>query len=385
MRFAFHTPLKPLDHPVPSGDRAMARALAALLERLGHRVDPLDRHADHRPGVGAPDALPALRDAGRHRAEDLVTRWHALAPDDPARPTAWFTYHLWYKRPDWIGPAVARALAIPYIVAEASYAPKRAGGPWDLGHRAVADAVRAADLVLTLNPDDAPCLLPLLASPDRMVSLPPFLDAAPFRAAAAGRERHRAALRAAFGWPAGVPVLIAVAMMRPPDKLQSYRVLAEALSALGDRDWRLLVVGDGEARAEVERAFAAMSGRVAFAGVRTAESLPALYAAADIHVWPAVNEAYGIGFLEAQAAGLPVVAGHTRGVPAVVGAGESGILAPLGDAPAFARAVAALLDDPAARARLAAGAAARIARLHDLDAAGRALAAALAALPAASP
>ena len=38
MRVLLHTPLKPPDHPIPSGDREMARGLRRLLRRLGHRV-----------------------------------------------------------------------------------------------------------------------------------------------------------------------------------------------------------------------------------------------------------------------------------------------------------------------------------------------------------
>ncbi len=80
--------------------------------------------------------------------------------------------------------------------------------------------------------------------------------------------------------------------------------------------------------------------------------LPALYAAADLYLWPAINEAYGMAFLEAQAAGLPVVAGRTGGVPAVVADGVTGVLTPIGDATSFADAVARLLDHrPSARAR----------------------------------
>ena len=66
--------------------------------------------------------------------------------------------------------------------------------------------------------------------------------------------------------------------------------------------------------------------------------------ARDLYLWPAINEAYGMAFLEAQAAGLPVVAGRTGGVPAVVADGVTGLLTPIGDAAAFAGAVARLLD-----------------------------------------
>jgi glycosyltransferase involved in cell wall biosynthesis len=381
LRFAFHTPLKPLDHPTPSGDRAMARSLAAVLRRLGHAVAPVDSYG---AGAASPpmtaEALPALRADTMRRADASSAWWSSLPPEDARRPTAWFTYHVWYKRPDWLGPAVSRALGIPYVIAEASYAPKRAGGSWDLGHRATADAVRAADLILTLNPDDGPCLVPLLAVPDVMTLVPPFLDAVPFQANDSQRAQHRADLRQRFGWPSEMLVLLAVAMMRPPDKLASYGVLAEAMRALSDRDWRLLLVGDGEARSAVERLFAPLADRVAFAGAQPTEALPALYTAADLYVWPAINEAYGVSLLEAQAAGLPVIAGRTRGVPAVVADSETGLLPTLGDSDAFAAAIGTLLDDPARRTAMGRAAAQRIARDHDLAAAARVIGGALDAM-----
>lgn len=357
MRIAFHTPLKPLDHPTPSGDRSMARALAGILRALGHEVIAVDRYEPSRRGLIEPDRLPHERE--RHRA-----RLSALIAD---RPDLWFTYHLWYKRPDWLGPSVSAALKIPYVVAEASYAPKRAGGPWDLGHRAVGEAIRAADLVLTLNPDDAPMIAPLLRTPDVAVTIPPFLDAAPFRTARRAPQPS-------------TPMLLAVGMMRFGDKLASYRLLADALQRVRDLEWRLTIVGDGEARGDVEAALATLADRVVYRGAVDAAGLPAIYAAADLLVWPAINEAYGIALLEAQAAGLPVVAGRTRGVPAVIGEGESGLLPTLGDAQGFADAVRALLIDPARRAELAAGARARIDRDHDLPAAEVRIGAALAAM-----
>ena len=119
---------------------------------------------------------------------------------------------------------------------------------------------------------------------------------------------------------------------------------------------------------------APLGERVRFAGALPHAALPALYAGADLYLWPAINEAYGMAFLEAQAAGLPVVAGRTGGVPAVVADGVTGLLTPIGDAAAFAAAVARLLDGPAERARLAAAAAQRIAAHHDERAAAHALA-----------
>ena len=145
-------------------------------------------------------------------------------------------------------------------------------------------------------------------------------------------------------------------MMRTRDKLDSYRVLAKALGLLKDKPWRALLVGDGPARAEVEAMMAPFNGgeRVRFAGALPHAELPAVYAGADLYLWPAINEAYGMAFLEAQAAGLPVVAGRTGGVPAVVADGVTGVLTPIGDAAAFAAAVGATARRPR-RARTAGG------------------------------
>jgi glycosyltransferase involved in cell wall biosynthesis len=168
--------------------------------------------------------------------------------------------------------------------------------------------------------------------------------------------------------------------MRTRDKLASYQVLAEAFGLLRHKAWRALLVGDGPARAEIERLMAPFGERVRFAGAVPHAELPKVYTAADLYLWPAINEAYGMAFLEAQAAGLPVVAGRTGGVPAVVADGIAGILTPVGDAAGFAAAVARLLDNPDERTRLSEGAAGRVAVHHDERAAGHALAAGLALL-----
>ena len=365
MRVLLHTPLKPPDSDVPSGDREMARGLRRLLRRLGHRVvmPPLSRVA---PGVPATEAHLALERQARRQAGRLVARWRALPAGHPERFDLWLTYHCYYRKPDWLGPVVTRALGIPYVLVEASHAPRRAFGPSRLGHRAVERALAAADLVLTVNPRDMPGVKARLHPGARQAWLPPFIDIAPLAALARPENDP--------------PVLLSVGMMRTRDKLASYRVLAEALRRLADRRWQAVLVGDGRERAEVEALMAPLGTRVRFAGAQPHAALPALYGAADLYLWPAINEAYGMAFLEAQAAGLPVIAGRTGGVPAVVTDGVTGCLTPVGDAAAFAAAVARLLDDPALRREMAAAARRRVALHHDERAAARALASALATL-----
>ncbi len=367
MRIAFYAPMKPPDSPVPSGDRETARSLIRALETAGHEVDIASRFVS-RDGKGDPARQARLRETGERLADRLIRRWRQNPPD------MWLTYHLYHKTPDWLGPPVAAALGIPYFAVEVSHAPKRAGGPWDIGYRGAEAAIRAADGVIGLSSLDAACVLPLLADPGRYHRLLPFTDTAPFASAADDRKTHRANVRAQYGLKPDRPLLLAVGMMRDGDKLASYRVLGEALAPLENRDWQLLVVGDGPARPDVERALERLSAdRVRYAGVVSPTELPRLYTAADLLVWPAVNEAFGVALLEAQATGLPVVAGRTGGVPDIVRDGETGLLTPPRDAGAFATAVGALLDDKPRRHAMAARARAIAADEHDLAAAAAAL------------
>jgi glycosyltransferase involved in cell wall biosynthesis len=168
-------------------------------------------------------------------------------------------------------------------------------------------------------------------------------------------------------------------MMRPGDKLASYRLLGAALQRLLDLSWSLEIVGDGPARAEVERALGPLGARVTYRGRLGDDAVAAALADADLYVWPAINEAFGMALLEAQASGLAVVAGNSGGVGAVVTHGKTGLLAPPGDPTAFAAAVRLLLDDPARRAAFGAAARRKAVAQHDLASAATRLAAMLAA------
>jgi glycosyltransferase involved in cell wall biosynthesis len=369
MRLAFYAPLKPPDHPVPSGDRRIAQLLMQAWEQAGHQVEVASRLASRRrEGSQQTEVVEA---AGAER-ERLLALYAARPPAE--RPAAWFTYHLYYKAPDWLGPELARALSIPYLVAEASVAGKRAGGPHALGHDATAAALRAAARVFVINPADREGLEPLVVLPHRLVELPAFLDLAAFGRLAGARAAERKTIAGRHGLDADKPWLLSVAMMRPGDKLASYRILGQALVELIDLDWQLLVAGDGPARPEVEAALAPLgTERVRYLGRLEEGAVAACCAAADLCLWPAVNEAYGMALLEAQAAGLPVVAGAVGGVPSIVADGITGLLTPPGETGAFAAAARSLIEAPARRAAMAAAARENVRRRHDIAAAARIL------------
>ena len=380
MKIAYYAPLKSPTHSTPSGDRRVAGLLLHALERAGHTVELVSNFCSYDKS-GDPERLGRLRDEGLALARRLAAQWRDGATD--AAPDLWFTYHVFYKAPDWLGPHVSAALGIPYVLAEASHAAKRAGGAWAIGHEACGHAIRSAAMIVCPSRDDIAGVKALIGSPGRILHLPPFLELAPFRAAREDRDGYRTRFAAEHGLDVRLPWLLVVAMMRPGDKVASYRALADALSRLQDLKWSLIVAGDGLAREEVEAILEhTVPGRARFVGEMNLAGLVGLYGACDLFVWPAVNEAYGMAMLEAQAAGLPVVSSNLRGVPDVVLDARTGLLAPPGDAAAFAGRVRELLTGADRRKAMGIAAAHFIAAERGIDVAAKRLAAALAGVSA---
>lgn len=359
MRCLFLAPLKSPDHPVPSGDRTMARLFLKLLRHSGYEAELASAfrsfHTD-----------PAIVDWAALEREAAQEVERIFAATRPAEVACVFTYHVYYKAPDLIGPALAARLGVPYVIAEASRAPKRATGPFAEGHRRAEAAMDAATLILTPTAADREVLDRLRPPHQRVVDLKPFLDLADWPLAGAAAEPRGA----------GPARLVTLAMMRPGDKLASYRQLAQALAGV-EAPWTLDIIGDGPARAEVEAAVAPFGERVRVHGAITDRAaLGSLFHASDLFVWPGVNEAFGAVYLEAQAHGLPCLAGGYGGITDTMIPGTTGLLTPAGDIPAFRAALIDLIAAPARRRAMGEAAARFIAAARDLPKAAATLQAA---------
>ncbi len=357
-RIAFYAPMKPPDHPTPSGDRRIARLLQRALERAGQEVF-LASTLRTRDGEGDPAAQARMTTAAQAEAERLTGALQL------ARPDLWFTYHCYYKAPDLIGPRIAAALGVPYVVAEGTRARKRLDGPWAGFASASEAALDQAAALFWFTTRDYPALEAARPRAQRLIHLPPFTALGEVAAAPVAQD--------------GPIRLVAMAMMRAPDKLASYRALAAALARLDDVDWRLTICGDGPAEAEVRAAFERFGARIVWAGRRDERAdVHALYAQNDLLVWPGHNEAFGMVYLEAQAMGRAAIAENRPGVREVVA--PSGALTPPGDPGAFADAIRRFAVDRPALARAGAQARTHMRDHHGIEAAGERLRAALAPL-----
>lgn len=268
----------------------MARAIISALNGKGFRVDVTSDLRCFEPKGSSSEQAELIT-----RAAHEVDRLIALAPRK--NWAAWVTYHNYYKAPDLIGPAVAAALNIPYVLIEATRAQKRLNGPWDAFAKAAEAACDAADAIFYLTERDAQALRRDAPDGQKLVHLHPFLD----RPGLPLISTHQGGL-------------LSVGMMRKGDKLASYQLIAQTLALLPSAMQHIDIVGDGAARADVESLFAPFGTSVTFHGALDADGVEALYAQAKILFWPGVNEAFGMTYLEAQAAGVPVVAQDRPGV-----------------------------------------------------------------------
>jgi phosphatidylinositol alpha-1,6-mannosyltransferase len=184
----------------------------------------------------------------------------------------------------------------------------------------------------------------------RMARLHPGVDAGVFRPDPGARQQIRDRYKLA-----GRPVVVCVSRLVPR---KGQDTLLRAWPAVLSRfpEAALLVVGGGPYAADLRRLAvrSGIAGSVHFTGPVPQAELPAHYAAGDVFAMPCRTrrggldvEGLGIVYLEASAAGLPVVGGDSGGAPDAILGGETGYVVGGRDVSGLAARLTALLDDPA--------------------------------------
>ena len=121
---------------------------------------------------------------------------------------------------------------------------------------------------------------------------------------------------------------------------------------------KLLIAGNGEDREKLHHIAIGLKvdDRVIFAGHIDHSELPAYFKISDIFVRPSLIEGFGSAFVEAFAAGIPVVATPVGGIPDFLTDGATGLFCEVQDPQSVAHAVMRYTDDPALVARIVANA-----------------------------
>ena len=343
IKIAFYAPLKPPDHPIPSGDRQMARMLYAALEHAGYEVELASKYISYskRHGKEHMDA----RIAGAHEeAELVIKRWQ----ESGTKPDLWFCYHPYDKSPDWLGMEICDRLDIPMITAEPCKTGQGPNGEWVPWRKEAQRGIKMAAMNIVMTHSDKAYLSTFIED-EKIVWMAPFID----------RELLFAAndFDAPALWPDDDAVkLLSVGMMRPGAKLDSYKVLAESLHRIEQLNWSLVIAGGGPGMDEVRGLFSWAGERVVFAGEKSPEEVISLMGEADILAWPGCREAYGMVYLEAACFGLPTAALDNMGVPLVVEHDRTGLLADPNQENGYAKALEQMIIDPKLRERLGEGA-----------------------------
>jgi glycosyltransferase involved in cell wall biosynthesis len=181
-------------------------------------------------------------------------------------------------------------------------------------------------------------------------------------------EGEVSALRSRFGHPHVIAV----------GRLVHYKGFDRLIEAAREVDASVVIVGEGPLRGQLERQVhnLRVRDRVHLVGEVSDDGLAAHLAAASVFVLPSTNraEAFGISLLEAQAAGLPVIATDVgTGTKEAFLPGESGVLVPPRESGALSTAIMRLLDDPELRETMGQAGRVWVKRSHSLESLARAL------------
>ncbi len=322
--------------------------------------------------------------------ETLGHEVHCEHPEDATGPFG-FTVHRfrfnWSIRPqsfedadvvvgwDMDGYRLAGRLSQPFVAyihgqlaEEASFERGLVAASMRLQARAERHSVRRADRVITVSERSRRRIARLYGVPrERVVVVPPPFDAARWQLTLDGVT---ACTRD------GRPTVLSVAHMYPRKNLAS---LVRATVILRRRipDVRVVIVGDGPERRRLTRLVDSLGLResIRLPGQIRFQALVESYASCDVFCLPSLQEGFGLVFLEAMVAGVPIVACCDTAAEELVQDGVNGLLVSQHDDLALAEALTSLLENAQLRRSMGAEGRTRVSRYEPIATAERFVAA----------
>ena len=296
---------------------------------------------------------------------DLRTPWHLFKIIKRYKPDL---VHLHLLKARFFGGIAAKVAGVPLIV-ETFHGHLFS----DYYSRLKTSAILAAerflgwmivDKVVAMSERQKQDLIRYKICPEKKITVIPLgLDLGRFVQC----SRFRGELRRELGVSAETVLIGTVGRLVHIKGLSYLLEAIQRIALASDIDFRLLVVGDGLLRRELEGQALKLriENRVNFLGWRF--DLERIYADLDIAVLSSLNEGTPVSLLEAMAAGKPVVATGVGGIPDVVEDGKTGLLVPSKNPGVLAEATLSLMRDRGRRQRFGEQAKASIYPKYDVS------------------
>ena len=256
------------------------------------------------------------------------------------------------------GMLAAKALGIPVLLRAESWLRDRGRSGVKLALKKLffAGLKRMADGVLPIGTLNAEYWHHYLGDDVPQFPMPYAVDNRYFAQRALEAQAGRAELRAELGLDPARPVVLFASKLQSRKHcdhlIEAYSQLSPASGA--DPHPYLVIVGDGEQRAALERQAAATGfSSIRFCGFRNQSELPRFFDLATVFVLPSRHEPWGLIVNEVMNAARPAIVSDDVGcAPDLIDSGVNGCIYPVGDVGALADALRQVLETPGAAAAM---------------------------------
>ncbi len=332
-------------HPVVSGVVRSVSTFRESLIELGHNVFVFAQHANHQsdsqpfifryPALDLPltknfplaipvspfidRLLPLLKADVIHSHHPFLLGRAAVKKSEELKVPLVFTFHTRYR--DYSHYVPLEQTMVKKVI-----------------ERWLGEYMRKCHHIVVPSDSIKAMLAETYGATEQVSTIPTGIEVEPFRAA------RRETIRQERGWAEDI-VLISIGRLAEEKNWKT--LLKAAASVMSGRGGvRLVIIGDGEDRKELETYAADLNIRqqVEFTGQVPFAEVPGYLKAADIFCFASVTETQGLVTMEAMAADLPVVAVDGSGTRDVVEEGQDGLLTP-DDSEALAEAIRRVVDD----------------------------------------